>query len=95
MSNRGTSAVQPVTFYVRTASAERVEVDVAHSGLRMVLVNRDSVRRLGAEWRVLGVYSLLGPSLSGPDRYLAYRPSGVGSVYAQDRRTRPRHLNRA
>ena len=35
-------AVQPVTFYVPTTAAEPVEVKVAHTGLRMVLVTRDS-----------------------------------------------------
>src|SRR4051794_26449711 len=68
--------VQPVTFYVRSSSVEPVEVRVAHSGLRMVLVNRESVGLLDDGWGVLGVYFLLGPSEDDPDRYRAY----VGEV---------------
>jgi Restriction Enzyme Adenine Methylase Associated len=73
------SAVQPVTFYVPASAGEPVEVRVAHSGLRMVLVNRDSVRLLGEEWKVLGVYFLFGPS-PDPDRFRAY----VGEVGRRD-----------
>lgn len=69
--------VQPVTFYVPSSSAEPVEVKVVHSGLRMVLVNRESVRLLDDSWAVLGVYFLLGPAEDqDPDRYRAY----VGEV---------------
>ena len=32
---------QPVKFYVPASASEPVEIDVAHSGLRMVLVNRE------------------------------------------------------
>jgi hypothetical protein len=67
--------VQPVTFYVRSSSTEPVDVRVAHSGLRMVLVNRESVGLLDDSWAVLGVYFLLGPS-DDPDCYRAY----VGEV---------------
>lgn len=76
--------VQPVTFYVPASAGEPVEVKVTHSGLRMVLVNRDSVRLLGAEWRVLGIYFLLGPADSDPDRFRAY----VGEVGRRDLLTR-------
>src|SRR5262249_11768486 len=69
------ASVQPVTFYVPTSSAEPVEVRVTHSGLRMMLVNRESVGLLDDSWAVLGVYFLLGPSES-PERYRAY----VGEV---------------
>ena len=71
-----TGTVQPVTFYVPPSAGEPVEVKVTHSGLRMVLVNRESVRRLGDDWRVLGVYFLLGPVPGDPDRFRAY----VGEV---------------
>lgn len=67
---------QPVRFYVPTSSAEPIEIDVAHSGLRMVLVNRESAQRLGDEWKVLGIYFLLGPSPDDPERFRAY----VGEV---------------
>lgn len=50
-------------------------VQVAHSGLRMVLVNRESVGLLGEDWRCLGVYFLIGPG-DDPDRFRAY----VGEV---------------
>ncbi len=53
--------VQPVTFYVPASAGEPVEVKVAHSGLRMVLVNRDSVRLLGVEWKVLGISNRVLP----------------------------------
>lgn len=69
------ASIQPVTFYVPLSSAEPVEVRVTHSGLRMVLVNRESVGLLDDNWAVLGVYFLLGPS-DDPDRYRAY----VGEV---------------
>jgi hypothetical protein len=75
------STVQPVTSTSQSAG-EPVEVRVAHSGLRMVLVNRESVRLLGEEWKVLGVYFLLGPSPDppDPDRFRAY----VGEVGRRD-----------
>jgi Restriction Enzyme Adenine Methylase Associated len=76
--------VQPVTFYVPNSAGEPVEVNVAHSGLRMMLVSRDSVRRLDDAWRVLGVYFLLGPAPGDPDRFRAY----VGEVGRRDLLTR-------
>ncbi len=79
-----TAAIQPVTFFIPSTAGEPVEVDVQHSGLRMVLVNREAVGRLGNEWRVLGVYFLLGPSPSKPDRFQAY----VGEVGRRDLLTR-------
>jgi hypothetical protein len=79
-----TSVVQPVTFYVPASAGEPVEVKVAHSGLRMVLVNRESVRLLGNEWRALGIYFLLGPAENDPDRFRAY----VGEVGRRELLTR-------
>jgi hypothetical protein len=38
----------------------------------MVLVNRGAIRRLGDDWKVLGVYFLLGPDPDSSDRFLAY-----------------------
>lgn len=38
----------------------------------MVLVNRGAIRRLGDDWKVLGVYFLLGPDPESSDRFLAY-----------------------
>ena len=78
------SVMQPVTFYVPASASEPVEVKVTHSGLRMVLVNRDSVRLLGAEWRVHGIYFLLGPADGDADRFRAY----VGEVGRRDFLTR-------
>lgn len=52
-----------------------MEVMVKHSGLRMVLVSRESVGLLDASWSVLGVYFLVGPA-ADPDRFCAY----VGEV---------------
>lgn len=75
---------QPVTFYIGQSAGEPVDIDVQHSGLRMVLVNRESVGRLGPEWRVLGVYFLIGPSGSDPERFAAY----VGEVGRRDLLTR-------
>lgn len=66
------SSPQPVIFYVPNRSDEPIAINVTHSGLRMVLVHREAVRRLGDEWRVLGLYFLLGPDPNAPDRYLAY-----------------------
>lgn len=68
--------LQPVTFYVPSSANDPIELNVTHSGLRMVLVNRDAIRRLGDEWKVLGVYFLLGPDPDAADRFLAY----VGEV---------------
>jgi hypothetical protein len=70
------SSFQPVTLYVPFTADEPIEVNVAHSGLRMVLVNRDAIRRLSSDWRVLGVYFLLGPDPTSAERYRAY----VGEV---------------
>lgn len=66
------SAVQPVTFYVPSTTDEPIDLNVAHSGLRMVLVNRHAIRRLADDWKVLGVYFLLGPDPESSDRFLAY-----------------------
>lgn len=79
--------VQPVTFLVPDSSAEPVALDVAHSGLRMVLVNRESIHLLADEWKVLGIYFLLGPSQSDPHRYRAY----VGEVGRASLVQRARH----
>ncbi len=68
-------AVQPVTFAVPGSSVQPMEVQVAHSGLRMVLASRESIRLLKGNWEVLGVYFLLGAA-DDPDRYRAY----VGEV---------------
>ena len=68
--------VQPVTFYVPSSATEPIEVRVSHSGLRMMLVNRESVGLLDDSWAVLGVYFLLGPFEDDPGRYRAY----VGEV---------------
>lgn len=70
-----TEPVQLVTFAVPGSSAAPMEVRVAHSGLRMVLVSRESIRLLDEEWKKLGVYFLLGAA-DDPDRYRAY----VGEV---------------
>lgn len=48
-----------------------MEVQIKHSGLRMILVNRESIRLLDESWHTLGVYFLLGPA-TDPDRYRAY-----------------------
>ncbi len=69
-------SVQPVTFYVPSSATEPLEVRVSHSGLRMMLVNRESVGLLDDSWAVFGVYFLFGPFENDPDRYLAY----VGEV---------------
>src|SRR5262245_33270488 len=70
-----TDAVQLVTFAVPGSSANPMDVNVAHSGLRMILVNRESIGLLNGGWKVLGVYFLLGAA-EDPDRYRAY----VGEV---------------
>lgn len=75
MSSTETDAVHLVTFVVPGSSAEPMEVKVAHSGLRMVLVSRESIGLLDESWRVLGIYFLLGAA-DDPDRYRAY----VGEV---------------
>jgi len=75
MSSVETDAVHLVTFVVPGSSAEPMEVKVAHSGLRMVLVSRESIGLLDESWRVLGIYFLLGAA-DDPDRYRAY----VGEV---------------
>jgi hypothetical protein len=78
-------SIQPVTFYVPSSAAEPIELDVAHSGLRMVLVGRESIHMLDRAWNVLGIYFLLGPA-DDPDRYRAY----VGEVGRRTLRTRLR-----
>ena len=84
-------SVQPVIFYVPSSSTEPVEVKVTHSGLRMVLVNRESVRLLSDQWRVIGVYFLLGPA-EDADRYRAY----VGETWSRPLLTRIReHVERS
>ncbi len=68
-------AVQLVTFSVPGSSVQPMEVKVAHSGLRMVLASRESISLLNGNWKVLGVYFLVGGA-DDPDRYRAY----VGEV---------------
>jgi Restriction Enzyme Adenine Methylase Associated len=68
-------SVQLVTFAVPGSSATPMAVQVAHSGLRMVLVSRESISLLDESWKRLGVYFLLGAA-DNPDRYCAY----VGEV---------------
>ncbi|HWH13832.1 MAG TPA: hypothetical protein VNT51_03735, partial [Miltoncostaeaceae bacterium] len=65
-----------MTFLVPPSAAEPMEVAVKHSGLQMVLVNRESVGLLKSDWKRLGVYFLLGPDTNDPDRFRAY----VGEV---------------
>lgn len=77
---RPVSAIQPVTFYVPSSAAEPVELGVAHSGLRMALVTRESARLLTDDWRVLGIYFLLGPHPDDADKFCAY----VGEVGRRD-----------
>ena len=67
---------QIVSFYVPACAAEPMEVVVPHAGLRMILVNRESVGLLNESWKRLGVYFLLGPNGEDPDRFRAY----VGEV---------------
>src|SRR5215218_5871429 len=69
------ASLRPVTLYVPLTSVEPIEVKVLHSGLRMVLVSRESILYLDVSWGILGVYFLLGPA-DDPDRYRAY----VGEV---------------
>jgi hypothetical protein len=64
--------LQIVSFYVPASAAEPMEVGVPHSGLRMILVNRESVGLLNDKWKRLGVYLLLGPNVDDPDRFRAY-----------------------
>lgn len=71
-----TDALQPVTFYVPPTTAEPIEIEVKHSGLRMVLVSRESIGLLSGQWAVLGIYILLGPAEGDSSRYQAY----VGEV---------------
>src|SRR3954470_488803 len=68
-------APQLVRFTVPSSAAEPMEIEVAYSGLRMVLLYRDSIPLLSTDWQCLGVYILLGPS-ADPDRFQAY----VGEV---------------
>jgi len=68
-------SVQLVTFAVPGSSVTPMAVQVAHSGLRMVLVSRESINLLDESWKRLGVYFLLGAA-DNPDRYCAY----VGEV---------------
>lgn len=68
-----------MTFHVPGSSREPVEVDVRHSGLRMILVTRESIRLLDDSWDVLGVYFLLGPG-DDPERFRAYIGQVRGST---------------
>ena len=58
MSGTSTSP-QPVKFYVPASAAEPIEIDVAHSGLRMVLVNRGTLHPL-ADGDLVGGQHQLG-----------------------------------
>jgi len=49
--------VQPVTFFIPSTAGEPIDIDVVHSGLRMVLVNREAIGQLDSEWKELGIYS--------------------------------------
>ncbi|MSW95317.1 MAG: hypothetical protein F2796_00790 [Actinobacteria bacterium] len=72
-----------MTLYVGRSAADPVDLDVKHSGLRMVLVGREAIGVLGAEWRTLGVYFLLGPA-ADPDHFRAYVGEvGKGTLFAR------------
>lgn len=75
--------VQPVTFFIPSTAGEPIDIDVVHSGLRMVLVNREAIGQLDSEWKELGIYFLLGPS-EDPERFSVY----VGEVGRRDLLTR-------
>jgi hypothetical protein len=76
---------RPVLLLVGASSDEPMPVLVKHSGLRMVAVNKDSIRLLDDTWDVLGVYFLFGHG-SEPDRFAAY----IGEASRRPLRTRLR-----
>lgn len=67
--------IETVELRVPATAAEPIELEVKHSGLRMVLVGRESIGLLGNDWQVLGVYFLLGPGET-PEQFRGY----VGKV---------------
>lgn len=76
-------ALHPVTLLVGGSSADPIEVLVEGYGLRMVVVNKTSLRLLSDDWTVPGVYILLGRP-EDPERYTAY----VGKAATQGLRQR-------
>jgi len=75
--------LHPVTLLVGESSAEPIRVEIEGYGLKMVVVNKTSLRLLTDEWMVSGVYVLLGRP-DEPDRYTAY----VGKAATQGLRQR-------
>ena len=77
------SEIHQVIFSVPGTSADPVAIDIKHTGLRMVLLRPEAVDSLASEWKVPGVYFLIGPSRS-PDRFRAYVGKvGTGSLVSR------------
>ena len=77
------AAHRPVLLLVGQTSADPMEVVIEGYGLRMVVVNKESLRLLDSDWDARGVYLLLGRS-ADPAKYTAY----VGEATKQGLRQR-------
>lgn len=62
---------RPVLLLVGATSADPMEVVVEGYGLRMVVVNKESLRLLDSDWDTASVYLLLGRA-EDPAKYTAY-----------------------
>ncbi len=65
------SELTEVRMLVPGSSLDPIELEVRHSGLRMTLVDRESLHRLPAIWKTKGIYFLFGPGKSASS-YHAY-----------------------
>lgn len=77
------AAPRPVLLLVGETAADPMEVVIEGYGLRMVVVNKESMRLLDAYWDARGIYLLLGRA-EDPAKYTAY----VGEATKQGLRQR-------
>jgi hypothetical protein len=87
----------PVTFLVPPSSQAPMEIELRHQVLRMVVVDKASVRYVHQFWSARGVYFLLGHA-DQPERYTAYvgkAPSGLAGRVANHVRSREDPWERA
>jgi len=81
------SKVTVVRMLVPGSSQDPIELDVRHSGLRMNLVDRESIQALPDSWKEKGVYFLFGPGKEASSFrvYVGMAAIGTSSVVSRIR----------
>lgn len=81
------SKVTLVRMLVPGSSQDPIELDVRHSGLRMNLVDRESIHALPHSWKEKGIYFLFGPGKEASSFcvYVGMAAIGTSSVVGRIR----------